>query len=204
MLDSTANFPERGLPSGLENLVTLFSDHVDARSVHTEARHQDTARMIRVVENEMQNMVLARRDFSQSADELAKTISSADLISDYQRRFLQFYPNENRLNELANLPNGWDGYNGLPAQRAAVEYARCIMDEIREYTLIFPAIVPLSDGGLQLEWFVGAHEIEVTIAPDGSAQVYFECRDDGRNKEVSLSDPSSIKKFAHFFQELRR
>ena len=75
---------------------------------------------------------------------------------------------------------------------------------IGECTQLVPDIVPLSDGGLQLEWFVGAYEVEVAIAPGGTTHVYFECTNDGRIKEFSLGDSLDTEKIGPFFRELRR
>lgn len=105
--------------------------------------------------------------------------------------------------KLVSLPLGWDGYNGLPVRLEVAEYARRFVAAIGKYTLLAPDLVPLSDGGLQLEWFVGACEIEVTIAPDGTAHVYCECSRDGRREEFSLGDPLDIEKIGPFFRELR-
>ena len=111
---------------------------------------------------------------------------------------------ETSITELVNLPQGWDGYDGLPVRPEVAEHARRFMTTIRECTQLVPAIVPLSDGGLQLEWFVDAYEVEVVIAPDGTAYVHFECTSDGRIEEFDLSGSFDTEKIAPFFRELRR
>ena len=110
---------------------------------------------------------------------------------------------ESSITKLVNLPQGWDGYNGLPVQPDVAEHARRFLALIRESTQLVPDIIPLSDGGLQLEWFVGAYEVEVVIALDGTAHVYFECTEDGRICEESLDSSFNIEKIAPYFQELR-
>ena len=108
------------------------------------------------------------------------------------------------LDELTELPQGWDGYNGLPVRPQVAEHARRFMETIGECTQLVPDIVPLSDGGLQLEWFVGAYEVEVAIAPGGTAHVYFECTNDERIEEFPLGDSLDVEKIAPYFRELRR
>ena len=111
---------------------------------------------------------------------------------------------EEAITELVNLPQGWDGYNGLPVRFEVAEYARRFMAVIKEYTQLVPDVVPLSDGGLQMEWFVGAYEVEVVIATDGTARVYFECTNDGRSKEFPLDNSLYTEEIAPFFRELRQ
>lgn len=108
------------------------------------------------------------------------------------------------VTELVNLPEGWDGYNGLPVRPEVAEHALRLMAAIKECTQIVPDVVPLSNGGLQMEWFVGAYEVEVAIAPDGSTHFYFECTNDGRVREFPLGDSLDTEKIAPFFQELCR
>ena len=110
---------------------------------------------------------------------------------------------EAEIAKLVTLPQGWDGYDGLPVQAGVAERARRLLKEIMGYTPIIPAVVPLSDGGLQLEWFVGAYEVEVAVTPEGTMLVDFECKSDGRVEEIQLADPREIAGIASLFRELR-
>lgn len=111
---------------------------------------------------------------------------------------------EAAIAELVKLPKGWDGYKGIPVRPEVAERARRFMEVAVKCTQFVPDVVPLSDGGLQLEWFVGAYEIEVLIASDGVAQVCFECTDDGQGREFSLGEPFDIDLIAPVFRDLRR
>ena len=111
---------------------------------------------------------------------------------------------EAAIAKLATLPQGWDGYNGFPVQARVAERARRLLKAIMGYTSIIPAVVPLSDGGLQLEWFVGAYEVEIAITLEGTILVDFECKSDGRVEEIQLADPREIAGIASLFRELRR
>ena len=111
---------------------------------------------------------------------------------------------EAEIAKLVTLPRGWDGYDGFPVQPGVAERTRRLLKAIMGYTSIIPAVVPLSDGGLQLEWFVGAYEVEIEITPEGPMLVDFECKSDGRVAEIPLADPSQIAGIASLFRELRR
>ncbi len=104
--------------------------------------------------------------------------------------------------ELMNLPRGWDGYDGLPVQPDVAENARRFTARIERSTQLVPVVVPLSDGGLQLEWFVDGYEVEVVIVPSGTVYVDFECTGDGRYEEFTLDDPFKVEEIAPLFREL--
>ncbi len=71
------------------------------------------------------------------------------------------------LQRLAELPRGWDSYGAEPLSARAAE--RCITwvfgalpDE-----LAAPSVVPMRDGGVQLEWHRGGVDFEIAIPPSG-------------------------------------
>ena len=111
-----------------------------------------------------------------------------------------------KLDELTTLDRGWDGYDGIPVQHHTVRRAQEFLEAIEEHTQVMPDIVPLSNGGLQLEWFVGAYEVEVEIdsSHSGAIQVSFECMADNRCVEIPVSDPSDVSGIATYFKELCR
>lgn len=137
------------------------------------------------------------------AESPAATVESR-LAEDAEEFFRLPEEIEAAIAKLVTLPQGWDGYNGLPVQTRVAERARRLLKAIMGYTSIIPAVVPLSDGGLQLEWFVGAYEVEIAITPEGTILVDFECKSDGRVAEIKLADPREISGIASLFRELRR
>lgn len=74
-----------------------------------------------------------------------------------------------RVRLLESLPSNWDSYGGVPLQRrhrdAALRFLGLVMTDDIEH----PDIVPLADGGIQLEWrrdgvdvdFISDDEVEV-------------------------------------------
>ncbi len=71
------------------------------------------------------------------------------------------------------------------------------------YINIPPDIVPSSDGGLQLEWFVEEFETEVLISPSSPTLVYVECNRFDEPKEFTIKH-DDISKIASIFKELRQ
>ena len=108
--------------------------------------------------------------------------------------------------ELTGLEQGWDGHDGVPVRFHAARMALEFLRAIGAYTQIMPDIVPLSNGGLQLEWFVGTYEVEVEVDPSlaGSIHVSFECTADERYAEIPVNDPRDVSGIAPYFKELSR
>lgn len=72
------------------------------------------------------------------------------------------------LEQVANLPDGWDGY-GSPAvldevKRNASTFLRCL--EIEDIPVAY--VGPISGGGVQLEWHCNGRELEVEFTEKDS------------------------------------
>ncbi len=79
-----------------------------------------------------------------------------------------------KLDQLLDLPRDWDSYGSSPPSEISVKAAvRLILDIDFEY-FVSPRIVPVSGGGVQLEWSLGSRDVEIEINDEGSAE-YLEC-----------------------------
>lgn len=133
------------------------------------------------------------------------------LISTWMARLTPIPPIEtladrsrSAVDELTKLDPGWDGYDGVPVLPLVANHALRLLETIGVHTQIVPDVVPLSNGGLQLEWYVGAHEIEIEIAPDCATRLHWECTGGGIPIEVPIADPLDISEVAALFRALRR
>ncbi len=88
-------------------------------------------------------------------------------------------PAVTRLAELFALQPDWDSYGGLPPGLDSVNTAFGVLNEVMSEEAERPWIVPLSSGGLQLEWHRPSGDIEIAIDGDDSAI----CIDD---REISV------------------
>lgn len=70
---------------------------------------------------------------------------------------------DERLAKLSTYSKGWDGYEGEAPRRTVIAFARSILNSVMSPTTPAPAIVPMSGGGLQLEWHAGGLDIELAI-----------------------------------------
>jgi len=68
-----------------------------------------------------------------------------------------------RLGELIQLPLGWDGYEGIPVSLPNAYFAVRMLEAVCRINTPPPQIVPLSDGGLQIEWHTLKEDIEIQV-----------------------------------------
>jgi hypothetical protein len=86
----------------------------------------------------------------------------------------ELQPALERLAEFATLENDWDSYGAVPITPAAIDVARELAAEIisRHALSLRPAgytfdVVPLPNGGVQLEWDIGSRHLEIAVDPVG-------------------------------------
>jgi len=72
-----------------------------------------------------------------------------------------------RLIRVLKLPENWDSYNSQPPSQIAVNLGIRILAEINQEDILPPTVVPVSGGGVQLEWSVALRELELEISRDG-------------------------------------
>jgi hypothetical protein len=82
-------------------------------------------------------------------------------LSDPQLEWVE--PVINRLNEICGLQVGWDGYRGCPTRFDVARFSFNLLQSICTPDTPAPSIVPLSSGGLQIEWSTEEAEIELTV-----------------------------------------
>lgn len=79
------------------------------------------------------------------------------------------------LDDLARLEPDWDSYDALPPTATAIQAARGFLllvaerleasgpECLRPFT-----VVPVPDGGVQIEWRSAVADLEIEIGPDGT------------------------------------
>ena len=90
---------------------------------------------------------------------------------------------EARLKKLATYKNGWDGYQSPPPHPSVVAYARSVLNSVMQFDTPPPAIVPMSEGGLQLEWHREGYDIELAIYSTVDVELSIEFPDDRESVE---------------------
>jgi hypothetical protein len=84
-----------------------------------------------------------------------------------------------QLANLSRLTLGWDSYRALPLDRERAEAAMSFLVSFLERDSEPPSLIPLADGGLQLEWHSGGVDVEVAFPRDEEPEVYAHVLDTG-------------------------
>lgn len=75
-----------------------------------------------------------------------------------------------RLREVLSLSENWDSYGSPPPTQLAADAAMDLLTRINIDHFVAPRVVPVSGGGLQLEWEIGERGLELLILDDGSVE----------------------------------
>ena len=74
------------------------------------------------------------------------------------------------LLHLAELPKGWDSYDGNQVGQRAIRAALLFVSQLSLPNLPRPSVVPCSDGGLQIEWHEAGVDLEVAFDAAGHGE----------------------------------
>jgi hypothetical protein len=84
-----------------------------------------------------------------------------------------------QLARVSRFEAGWDSYHARPLDHGRAEVAISFLGRFLERHSEPPAVVPLSDGGLQLEWHSGGVDVEVAFPRDEAPEMYVYVLDTG-------------------------
>ncbi len=115
-----------------------------------------------------------------------------------------------KIDELKNLPEDWDSYGANTISADAIAKAKSVVTSVMKAfggfignVVQLTDVIPIADGGVQLEW-VGPHaELEVEISPSGViGLLYISISEDRRyyeeSKDNSLNDVyAAIARLTH-------
>lgn len=102
-----------------------------------------------------------------------------------------------RLNQLSRLPDDWDGFGSRPPSERAIQTAGRVIGLVhRAFQLVSPeaavplAIVPVSGGGVQVEWRGISGDVEVEIEHDGAMSCLAVRGEPGRRRYLEEPEAS--------------
>lgn len=96
--------------------------------------------------------------------------------------------------KLSNLPENWDSYEGKPPASNTVFLAIKLIASLPwSYfdDMPVPAVIPTSEGGLQLEWSSEDRELELEVRPSGQIEL-FRCQNGEPIEEGQLKDKTHL------------
>ena len=77
-----------------------------------------------------------------------------------------------RLDELCQLPTGWDGYNSPPVLFSNAHFATSMIVSACLPGVPVPQIVPGVNGDLQVEWHTATSDIELHVRAPNDVQAW--------------------------------
>jgi hypothetical protein len=92
--------------------------------------------------------------------------------------------------DLLTLPLNWDSYGAGPIDPRLVQEAMDFMNKLLGPSSPAPRVVPLSSGGLQLEWHRNGVDLEVLFDQGEEPFFYSRNRATGEETEQTLSENS--------------
>jgi hypothetical protein len=108
-----------------------------------------------------------------------------------------FIEAERAIAALLKMPAGWDSYGAKPIDRHRAAAALYVVWMSIASGAPPPAIVPTSDGGIQLEWHRCGVDLEVRTAAGTLLEVSFEDLESGEMREGEMigADWAPLKPF---------
>lgn len=97
-----------------------------------------------------------------------------------------------QIGDLLALAPGWDSYSAQPISGDAGARALALLEQQAQRDTPRPSIVPMSRGGIQIEWHLRNLNIEITVPTQGSSvEVWYEDLCDGSEREFVVEDDPS-------------
>lgn len=105
-------------------------------------------------------------------------------------------PAIDRISNLTALARSWDSYGAPPVEADCALHAVQFLLSTAYSSVPPPTIVPLTDGGIQLEWHRGGIDFEIAFS-DLEPGVYVADRDAGEEVELPLREAATeLARFA--------
>jgi len=104
------------------------------------------------------------------------------------------------MDELRGLPVGWDGHGGKPLDGAVADFTLHLLIKAMPSGTPLPQLVPLSHGGVQLEWHDDGIDLEIEIeAPN---RTFFEFEDQRTGEVLEHASSTDFSDLSRIFRLL--
>ncbi len=91
---------------------------------------------------------------------------------------------------LCDLPLNWDSYGGQPLNRDVAALAEHLLVQLMAQDVALPAVVPMSTGGISLEWHRPSVRLILEIGPGTQPSAYYFDRASGDEWELEFPEAS--------------
>ena len=93
---------------------------------------------------------------------------------------------------IQNLTDGWDSYGGKATNRDLIKQSIFILGQIMQPDSPAPSVVPIGDGGIQMEWHRRQQDLEIVLAADDAPQFYYKNRATGTEQEGFANELANL------------
>lgn len=102
---------------------------------------------------------------------------------------------QEKLQELKDLPENWDSYGSCPIHSDVIEMSASLLADLAKIKIPNPLILPVSGGGVQLEWRKHNAELEIEVLPNKTVE-YLVVDKEGKMLEGQLPQNVHIAEIA--------
>lgn len=88
--------------------------------------------------------------------------------------------------DLFTLPPNWDTYGAGPISQLVLSRGLSLVDWLMGPDTHAPSIVPLSGGGIQMEWHHNAQYLELVVTPEEGVRYFYHDSRSGTEEEEPL------------------
>ena len=92
-------------------------------------------------------------------------------------------PTVSAFSAIQNLQENWDSYGGKIIRHDLIKQSLIMLASIMEWNSPAPSVVPLGDGGIQIEWHKNQQDLEIIFSAEESPQFYYMNRKTGMDQE---------------------
>jgi hypothetical protein len=104
-------------------------------------------------------------------------------------------PTINAFVGIQNLTDNWNSYGGKAVNRDLINQSLVILGAVMQFDSPAPSVVPLGDGGLQIEWHRRQQDLEIAFTADDSPQFFYRNRATGLLEEGSARETEKLIRF---------
>lgn len=137
-------------------------------------------------------------------DEIEERVTQQIIYEQRHTNPSTLFPNwEQQLEQLKQLPVGWDSYGASPVSNLAIDKAKSILSVAEAMGIAqLSFIVPCPDGGIQLEWDFEGKEIVLVIPRTGERTTFLLVETTSTGEEIEKE--GAIRDTEHLQQLLSR
>lgn len=93
---------------------------------------------------------------------------------------------------ITSLADNWDSYGGKTINRDLINQSLLVLGMVMQADSPAPSVVPIGNGGLQIEWHRRQQDLEIAFAADEAPQFFYRNRATGALDEGSARETEKL------------